>query len=75
MAFVHCPPMMDVSYYHKANRTLPGRTSWFEQEGLTASENMWMLLLKAVNADLKPTSWKMVPSLPEFSGKVVTVGH
>ncbi|XP_019367231.1 PREDICTED: Fanconi anemia core complex-associated protein 20 isoform X1 [Gavialis gangeticus] len=50
-------------------QTLPSRTSWLEQEGLTASENMWMLLLKAVNPDLKPTSWKMVPSLPEFLGK------
>ncbi|KAM9115860.1 Fanconi anemia core complex-associated protein 20 isoform 2-T2 [Pangshura tecta] len=43
--------------------------SWFEQQGLSESENMWMLILKAVNPDLKPTSWETVPSLPEFFGQ------
>ncbi|KAM9115862.1 Fanconi anemia core complex-associated protein 20 isoform 4-T4 [Pangshura tecta] len=50
-------------------QTLANRYSWFEQQGLSESENMWMLILKAVNPDLKPTSWETVPSLPEFFGQ------
>ncbi|CAM5105721.1 unnamed protein product [Natator depressus] len=50
-------------------QTLANRDSWFEQQGLSESENMWMLILKTVNPDLKHTSWETVPSLPEFFGQ------
>ncbi|XP_067423267.1 Fanconi anemia core complex-associated protein 20 isoform X2 [Emydura macquarii macquarii] len=50
-------------------QTLASRYSWFEQQGLTESENMWLLILKAVIPALTHTSWETVPSLPEFSGQ------
>ncbi|XP_074831741.1 Fanconi anemia core complex-associated protein 20 [Carettochelys insculpta] len=50
-------------------QTLANRVSWFEQQELSESENMWMLLLKAVNPDIKYTNWKTVPHLPEFFGQ------
>ncbi|KAM7139241.1 Fanconi anemia core complex-associated protein 20 [Macrochelys suwanniensis] len=50
-------------------QTLANRCSWFEQQGLSESENMWKLILKAVSPDLTHTSWETVPSLPEFFGQ------
>ncbi|XP_025952296.1 Fanconi anemia core complex-associated protein 20 [Dromaius novaehollandiae] len=50
-------------------QTLADRCSWFEKEDLSECEKTWILLLKAVNQDLKYTNWQTVPSFPEFFGK------
>uniref|UniRef100_A0A8B9PMQ2 UBZ2-type domain-containing protein n=1 Tax=Apteryx owenii TaxID=8824 RepID=A0A8B9PMQ2_APTOW len=50
-------------------QTLADRCSWFEKENLSECEKAWILLLKAVNHDLKCTNWQTVPRFPEFFGK------
>nr|XP_025038463.1 Fanconi anemia core complex-associated protein 20 isoform X2 [Pelodiscus sinensis] len=57
--------LSNVSSIHN-HRTLTNRVSWFEQQELSESENMWMLIMKGVSQHLTHTSWKTVPSLPEF---------
>nr|XP_009669886.1 PREDICTED: Fanconi anemia-associated protein of 20 kDa [Struthio camelus australis] len=50
-------------------RTSADRCSWFEKDDLSECEKTWILLLKAVNQDLKCTNWQTVSSFPEFFGK------
>uniref|UniRef100_A0A8D0LBB4 UBZ2-type domain-containing protein n=1 Tax=Sphenodon punctatus TaxID=8508 RepID=A0A8D0LBB4_SPHPU len=49
--------------------TLANNLSWLEEQGLSKSENMWALMLKTVDPDLKHTTLKTVNSLPEFFRK------